>query len=125
VGNTAIPEVIAVYGICCIAFTEGWNYSVHNRFSAGNSPELELLMTHAIAPALSSRNWKELYTAALFENDNDRVLERIADAERAIIDRARELFSAGCDTIEEDQALDDALYALRALQSCLQQRVTA
>jgi len=27
------------------------------------------------------------------------------------------LFSAGNDTIEEDQALDDAMYALRALQS--------
>jgi hypothetical protein len=45
---------------------------------------------------------------------------RIADAEKAIVARARELFSAGSDTIEEDQALDDALYALRALQSCLE-----
>jgi hypothetical protein len=91
--------------------------------SKGNYPDLEVLMTHSIGPALSSRNWKELYTAALFENDNGRVPERIAEAERAIIDRARELFSAGCDTIEEDQALEDALYALRALQSCLQLRV--
>jgi hypothetical protein len=39
--------------------------------------------------------------------------------------RARKLFSAGADTIEEDQALDDALYALRALQSCLNFRAAA
>jgi hypothetical protein len=64
--------------------------------------------------------WRELYTAALFETDKHRMPARIADAEQAIVARARELFSAGNDTIEEDQALDDALYALRALQNCLQ-----
>lgn len=76
------------------------------------------------APYLSnSRNihhWRELYTAALFETDRSRIPTRIAAAEKAIVARSRELFSAGSDTIEEDQALDDALYALKALQSCLQ-----
>jgi hypothetical protein len=70
-------------------------------------------------------NWRDLYTAALFETDRSRVPNRIADAEKAIVARARELFSAGADTIEEDQALDDALYALRALQNCLQFRAAA
>ena len=70
-------------------------------------------------------NWRELYTAALFETDRERLPARIADAEHAIVARARELFSAGNDTIEEDQALDDALYALRALQSCLQLQAAA
>jgi hypothetical protein len=64
-------------------------------------------------------NWRELYSAALFETDKNRIPNRIAEAEKAIIGRARELFSAGSDTIEEDQALDDALYALHALQNCL------
>jgi hypothetical protein len=64
--------------------------------------------------------WRELYTAALFETDRDRIPTRIAEAEKAIIARSRELFSAGSDTIEEDQALDDALYALKALQSCFE-----
>jgi hypothetical protein len=68
------------------------------------------------------RTWRELYSAALFETDNMKIPARIADAEKAIVVRARELFSAGSDTIEEDQALDDALYALRALQSCLKFR---
>jgi hypothetical protein len=66
--------------------------------------------------------WRELYLAALFENDKSLMPSRIADAEQAIVARARELFSAGNDTIEEDQALDDALYALKALQNCLQLR---
>ena len=66
--------------------------------------------------------WRDLYTAALFETDKSRLPARIADAEKAIVNRARELFSAGADTIEEDRALDDALYALRALQNCLELR---
>jgi hypothetical protein len=66
----------------------------------------------------NAQPWHELYTAALFETDRERIPTRIAAAEKAIIARSRELFSAGSDTIEEDQALDDALYALKALQSC-------
>ncbi|MGO8794123.1 MAG: hypothetical protein ACLQLC_04815 [Candidatus Sulfotelmatobacter sp.] len=73
----------------------------------------------------SVRNWKDLYTAALFEVDNKKIPERITDAEKAIVARARELFAAGVDTIEEDQELDDALYALRALQNCLSFRAVA
>jgi hypothetical protein len=70
-------------------------------------------------------DWRALYSAALFETDNRMIPARIADAQKAIVTRARELFSAGADTIEEDQALDDALYALRALQSCLNFRAIA
>ena len=69
--------------------------------------------------------WRELYIAALFEADRNLIPERIATAEQAIVARARELFSTGYDTIEEDQALDDALYALRALQNCLQLQAAA
>jgi hypothetical protein len=77
-------------------------------------------MTSQITPAQpAAGNWRALYTAALFETDTMKFPERISEAEKAIVARARELFSAGTDTIEEDQALDDALYALRALQSCL------
>ncbi len=79
----------------------------------------------ANSPQGKLQAWRELYTAALFETDRDRIPSRIADAEKAIVVRARELFSASSDTIEEDQALDDALYALRALQSCLEVRATA
>jgi hypothetical protein len=82
-------------------------------------------MTMCTTPQPVTRNWRELYTAALFETDNNRIPQRITEAEKAIVARARELFAAGSDTIEEDQALDDALYALRALQSCLDFRAAA
>jgi hypothetical protein len=63
--------------------------------------------------------WRELYLAALLEADMDKTPNRIAEAERAMVDRARELFKASGDNIQEEEALDDALYALRALKSCL------
>jgi len=71
------------------------------------------------ASRFPSSAWHELYKAALFETDPARLPDRIVEAEKAIVARARELFGSQNDTIEEDQALDDALYALRALQHCL------
>lgn len=76
----------------------------------------------ATGPVISHpplQSWRQLYTAALFETDRKQIPLRIVAAEKAIIARSRELFAASSDTIEEDQALDDALYALKALQSCL------
>ncbi len=72
----------------------------------------------------SLSTWRELYKAALFETNYEKLPERIANAERAIVARARELFASGADTIEEDEALDDALYALRALQSCVSRQTS-
>jgi hypothetical protein len=77
------------------------------------------------AAQLMLPTWRELYCAALFERDTDKIASRIKEAERAIVARGRELFGADTDTIEEDQALDDALYALRALQGCLKFRAAA
>ena len=82
-------------------------------------------MTKTNASLPQQKNWRDLYTAALFETDQTRISARIATAEQAIVARARELFATGIDTIEEDQVLDDALYALRALQNCLHLRVAA
>ncbi|MGH9644275.1 MAG: hypothetical protein ACRD3Q_17865 [Terriglobales bacterium] len=66
------------------------------------------------------REWKRLYTAALFEVDSAKLPERIAQAEMALVLRARELFHAPGDNIEEAEALDDAMYALQALRSTYQ-----
>ena len=63
--------------------------------------------------------WKDLYVAALLEGDEQKIPSLIDNAERAIVDRARELFQAQGDHIQEQEGLDDALYALRALKSCL------
>lgn len=67
----------------------------------------------------SSLKWHSLYQAALFESDRQKIPERIAVAEKAILERVKELFVATGDHIEEDQILDDALYALRALRNCV------
>lgn len=69
--------------------------------------------------------WHTLYQAALFETDRSKIPDRIAEAERAILDRVEELFVVKTDHIEEDQVLDDALYALRALRSCVMPERTA
>lgn len=82
-------------------------------------------MTIDATPSSHTGVWGKLYVAALFETDHSRIPSRIAEAEKAIVERARELFFSGADTIEEDQALDDALYALKALQNCLEMRAAA
>ena len=66
-----------------------------------------------------NQNWHELYKAALFETNRSKIAERIAEAERVIAARAREPFKEPADMIEEQHALDDALYALHALKGCL------
>jgi hypothetical protein len=63
------------------------------------------------------RVWAQFYRAALFELDANKVSDRIADAETALVERARQLFYSAGDNIEEEQAVDDAMYALRALRS--------
>ena len=67
--------------------------------------------------SLSSRAWRDLYKAALFEVDKTRIPGRIAQAEEALVVRARELFHMAGDNIEEEQALDDTMYALHALRN--------
>ena len=61
--------------------------------------------------------WKDLYLAALFEADRERLHLRIAEAEQALVERARQLFSTCGDNIEEAEAIDDAMYALHALRN--------
>ena len=63
-----------------------------------------------------NKDRKLLYRAAIGEKDKSVLAKRISDAEHAIFLREREIFYAGT-TIEEKEALEDALYALRALQS--------
>jgi hypothetical protein len=70
------------------------------------------------AMSKSDFGWQSLYYAALFETDRSKMQARIAEAEQAILIRVKELFTLRGDHIEEDQVLDDALYALRALRNC-------
>jgi hypothetical protein len=77
-------------------------------------------MNPGSSKSLGSRAWRDLYRAALFEVDKTRIPERIAQAEEALVVRARELFHIAGDNIEEEQALDDMMYALHALRNTSQ-----
>ncbi len=65
------------------------------------------------------RNWRELYKAALFETDTSKLAGRIEEARKAIVARSRELFATSPDYDGESEAIENALYALRALENCL------
>ena len=82
-------------------------------------------MNTGILRSPDKRVWRQVYTAALFELDANRVSGRIAEAETALVTRARELFHSAEDNIEEERAVDDAMYALHALRSALKCRLNA
>jgi hypothetical protein len=63
--------------------------------------------------------WKSLCRAAIFETDKSVGSIKAAEAERAILARERELFY-GEGTLEEKEALEDALYVVRALRNAWQ-----
>jgi len=71
------------------------------------------------APCRKPVDWKALYRAAIFETNSNAVMERVSEAERAVLARGRELFY-GHGTLEEKEDLEDALYALRAFRTACQ-----
>jgi hypothetical protein len=71
------------------------------------------------------RVWPQFYKAALFELDANKISDRIAEAKAVLVTRARELFYSTEDNIEEEHAVDDAMYALHALRSALKCRSNA
>src|SRR5258707_12107553 len=75
------------------------------------------LMNTGISNSPDSRYWRQLYRAALFEIEESELPARIAEAEKAVVLRARELFQAAGDNGEETEALDHVIYALHALRS--------
>jgi hypothetical protein len=64
--------------------------------------------------------WKDVYTAALFEDDRTRISARIAEAEAEIVKRMRELFNPpDNDNTDERDVLDCALCMLQTLKNFL------
>jgi len=64
----------------------------------------------------SGNDWKELYKAAIFEDDGVKLVARIAEAERALADRAAELVGLNEAPAREQQAMENAAYFLRLLR---------
>jgi len=60
--------------------------------------------------------WRALYVAAVSETDQQRIAARIDEAKRALVVRARELFQANGNHLQEQSAIDEALLALHALE---------
>ena len=65
------------------------------------------------------RNWRGLYQAALFETDTSKIPARIEEARKALVLRSRELFKTSPNYEGESETIDNALYALDALENCL------
>ena len=68
-----------------------------------------MIMKTSASGSPHKRVWAQFYKAALFESDANKVSERIAEAEKALVTRTRELVDSAADNIEEEQAVDDAM----------------
>ena len=64
-------------------------------------------------------DWKQLYLAAIFENNKSRIPDKIAEAQRVLAMTRFELLNRPAGDAKEIQALDNALFSLNALRSCL------
>jgi len=64
-------------------------------------------------------NWRDLYKAAVREPDSAKLPDRIAEAKRVLVQRARELFQKTGNNLEEEQAVDAAMCILHVLHSTL------
>ena len=65
-----------------------------------------------------TQRWRDLYIAALFEGDRNKLPKRLCEAEQALLLRTRELFTHSGAEGEEWHAVQKALYALRSLRYC-------
>ncbi len=72
-----------------------------------------------------SRSWRGLYKAALFEPDMSKLASRIEQARNALVLRSQELFATSPDYDGETEAIENALYALKALENSLHSNTRA
>jgi hypothetical protein len=70
-------------------------------------------------------NWKSLYVAAILETNKGLVPQRVSEAEKALLARGREIFFCGNNDLEEQEAVEDALYAIRAFKTARQEKEAA
>jgi hypothetical protein len=67
-----------------------------------------------------SAEWQKLYSSAILEADDNKLLERISEARWAIYDRAEEIFTDSSD--KERRSLSSALQTLRVLEEVARRR---
>jgi hypothetical protein len=81
-------------------------------------------MDAAFSPCLEPEDWKTLYRAAILETNKNVIPHMVSEAEKAVISRRRQLFGT-MGTLEEKEALEDALYALQAFRTACKDREAA
>jgi hypothetical protein len=70
-------------------------------------------------PDVNGTDWRTLYGAAILETNQSVFRQRVSEAEEAVLRRGREIFYEHA-TLEEQKALEDALFALIALRTAWQ-----
>jgi hypothetical protein len=76
-------------------------------------------MTAVFPPCPKRIEWRSLYRGAILETNKNALPGRVTEAAKAVVARGLEIFYDHR-TGEEKEALEDALYALRAFRSALQ-----
>ncbi len=67
------------------------------------------------------QDWEKLYRAAVLESDRSKLLQRIEDAEAAILERSRSLSKPPGNNEKEQDAITRALHMLSLLREAGQQ----
>ena len=63
------------------------------------------------------QDWEKRYRAAILESDRSKLLQRVEDAEAAILERSRSLSKELANSGKEQEAITRALYILRLLRA--------
>jgi hypothetical protein len=70
----------------------------------------------AYSPSFHSSDWKQLYMAALFEDDSAKIPQRIADAETALAAARTVELNEDANYFREQRAMENAAYFLQLLR---------
>jgi hypothetical protein len=73
------------------------------------------------SPRCVKQDWEKLYRAAVLESDRSKLLQRIEDAEAAILERSRSLSKTPGNNGKEQDAITRALYILGLLRKAGQE----
>ncbi len=78
------------------------------------------------SPNPDPADWRSLYRVAIFETNETEKMNRISDAEEAMVECFCQIFrDTGSAAQGEREAIDDAMYAPRSWRASLENRTTA
>jgi hypothetical protein len=63
------------------------------------------------------QDWEKLYRTAIIESDRSKLLQRVEDADAAILERSRRLSNSPANKRKEQKAITRALYILSLLRT--------